>query len=281
MNILKKTLCLACLCAGMISAPRQSSDAAEYSFGIVPQFEQRKLHAIWNPIISALEKATGCSFKLATTLRIADFEKEYAAEQFDFVYMNPYFIVKGVAPGTYLPIVRDNRPHRGIIVVLKNGSIKKMSDLAGKTVAFPSPNAFGATLMTRSELERLFGVQVAPLYVKTHSSVYLHVATGLAAAGGGVQKTLEEQGAALRDMLSVLHVTQVVPNLPVAAHRRVPAAVREKVRRAFLALAATEQGRTMFAKIPMTDVVAASLSEYLVIAGWRLDRYFDGAFNEE
>jgi phosphonate transport system substrate-binding protein len=120
----------------------------------------------------------------------------------------------GVKPGTYLPLVRDNKPHRGIVVVRKGGPITKIADLDGKTVAFPSPNAIGATLMTRAELERLFGVKVVPLYVKSHSSVYLHVAKGLAAAGGGVMKTLQEQDAAVRDLLSVLHTTEVMPNLP-------------------------------------------------------------------
>ena len=39
-----------------------------YLFGVVPQFEQRKLYAIWDPIIKELEKRTGLDFTLATTL---------------------------------------------------------------------------------------------------------------------------------------------------------------------------------------------------------------------
>lgn len=130
----------------------------------------------------------------------------------------------------------------------KDGPIRKIADLQGRTVAFPTPNAISATLMTRSELERLFGVTVVPVYVKSHSSVYLHVAQGLTVAGGGVLKTLQEQDAAVRNLLSVLHTTEVMPNLPVAANRRVPADVLEKVRRAFLALAMTDEGRAMVAK---------------------------------
>lgn len=255
-------------------------DVRQYSLGVVPQFEQRKLYAIWKPIIDALEKETGLSFNLVTTLKINDFEKEYMAEQFDFAYMNPYFIVRGVAPGTYLPLVRDNKPHRGIVVVRKDGPITKVGDLAGKTVAFPAPNAIGATLMTRAELERKHGVEVVPLYVKTHSSVYLHVAKGLAAAGGGVEKTLHEQEPGVRDQLTVLYTTEVMPNLPVAANRRVPAEVREKVQRAFLALGTTDEGRALLAKIPMTEIVATSLDEYLVIEKWGLEKYFDPKWSD-
>lgn len=250
-------------------------DLPQYSLGVVPQFEQRKLYAIWKPIIEALTKETGLSFNLVTTLKINDFEKEYMAEKFDFAYMNPYFIVRGVAPGTYLPLVRDNKPHRGILVVRKDGPVSTPADLQGKTVAFPAPNAIGATLMTRAELERKYGVQVEPLFVKTHSSVYLHVAKGLAVAGGGVVKTFEEQDPEVRDQLRVLHTTEVMPNLPVAANRRVPVEVREKVQKAFLALGATVEGKELLAKIPMTEIVATSLDEYLVIEQWGLDKFFD------
>lgn len=258
----------------------ENKPAAEYAFGVVPQFEQRKLYAIWKPLVDALKKETGLSFRLVTTLKINDFEKEYMAEKFDFAYMNPYFIVRGVAPGTYLPLVRDNKPHHGIVVVRKDGPVRAVGDLAGKTVAFPSPNAIGATLMTRAELERKFGVLVVPLYVKSHSSVYLHVAKGLTPAGGGVLKTLQEQDAAIRDLLSVLYTTEVMPNLTVVANRRVPADVREKVRRAFLGLATTDEGRALLAKVPMTEVVATTLEDYLVIEKWGLEKYFDPAWSD-
>jgi phosphonate transport system substrate-binding protein len=256
-------------------------DPREYSFGITPQFAQGKLYAIWKPIIDELEKKTGLSFKLVTTLKLNDFEKEYMAEKFDFAYVNPYLIVGGVKPGTYLPLVRDNKPHRGIVVVRKDGPISKITDLEGKTVAFPSPNSIGATLMTRSELERVFGVKVVPLYVKSHSSVYLHVAKDLAAAGGGVLKTLQEQDAAVRDLLTVLHTTEVMPNLPVAANHLVPAGVRDKVQHAFLELAATDEGRALLAKAPMTEIVSTSLDDYLVIEKWGLERYFDPTWRED
>jgi phosphonate transport system substrate-binding protein len=267
------------ICAG--AARAEDKGPSEYSLGVVPQFEQRKLVAVWTPIIAELERTTGLSFKLMTTGKLNDFEKQYMAEQFDFVYMNPYFIVRGVKPGTYIPVVRDNKPHRGVVVVRKGGPISTVADLAGKTVAFPSPNAIGATLMTRSELERLFGVKVVPLYVKSHSSVYLHVAKSLTAAGGGVLKTLQEQDAGVRDLLTVLHTTDVMPNLPVAANRRIPSEVREKVQRAFLALGTTDEGRALLAKVPITEIVAATLDEYLVIEKWGLEKYFDPKWSED
>lgn len=81
----------------------------------------------------------------------------------------------------------------GIIVVKKDSPVQSASELDGKTVAFPSPNALGATLLPRAEFDREFNIKVNELYVKSHSSVYLNVLLGKTAAGGGVQKTLSLQ----------------------------------------------------------------------------------------
>ena len=150
-----------------------------YSFGVVPQFEQRKLYAIWKPIVEDLEKRTGLSFELVTTLKIQDFEKAIARGDFDLIYVNPYHIVQAYADQGYMPLVADKAPLRGVLVVRGDGPIQKPEDLEGKIVAFPSPNAIGASLLMRADLDQIFHVSVTPLYVKTHSSVYLHVAQGL------------------------------------------------------------------------------------------------------
>lgn len=58
----------------------------------------------------------------------------------------------------------------GIIVVKKDSPVQSASELDGKTVAFPSPNALGATLLPRAEFDRKFNIKVNELYVKSHSS---------------------------------------------------------------------------------------------------------------
>lgn len=265
-----------CLFFACVSGAR----AEEYVFGVVPQFEQRKLYAIWKPVIEELEKRTGLSLKMATTVKIQDFEKEYIKGNFDFVYMNPYFMVVGEEAGRYVPLVRDKAALRGILVVRKDSPIKKISDLNGKVVAFPTPNAIGASLLMRADLERLFSTFVKPVYVKTHSSVYLHVVQGLAAAGGGVEKTLQEQAEAVRGALRVLYTTRDMPSHPIAAHPRVKIDDREKVRRALLDMAETEQGRKLLSEIPIRKLTSASMDDYTHMLKWGLDLYWDPSWKE-
>lgn len=262
-------------------ADRGSPASKRYVFGVVPQFDPRRLYAAWDPVIKELEKSTRFEFKLVTTSDITKFEKELLEGGFDFVYANPYQAFKANKTRGYIPLVRDDAPLRGILVVRKDGPIRSVHNLNGKVVAFPSPVAFGASLLVQADLERLFHVSVTPLYVKSHSSVYLHVANGLTAAGGGVEKTLQEQGEDIRNSLRVIYTTRDTPSHPVAAHPRVPAEQREKVRKALLAMGNTPEGRELLSKIPVKRIISTSMDDYRIMRDWELERYGDPFLKEE
>lgn len=276
---------LASLVLAMVLASHQSASAveqpapaaAEYTISAVPQFEQRKLYATWKPIVDELARRTGLRFKLVTILTIQDFHKAYGRGEFDFAYVNPYNIVHFRDTQGYIPLVADNVPLRGILVVHKDSAIKTVADLDGKTVAFPSPNALGASLLVRADLEQIYHVRVTPLYVSTHSSVYIHVAKGLTAAGGGVEKTLQEQDKAVRAQLQVIYTTRPCPSHPIAAHPRVPPEVREQVRAALRAMGETNEGKEMLARVPITQLTPVTYDDYAIMCRWGLDKYWQAA----
>lgn len=244
-----------------------------YKFSVVPQFERRQLFAIWQPIVDELQKRTGLRFQLVTALSVTDYENEVMGGQYDFIYLNPYMMpIVADKPG-YIPLVRDSKPLRGILVVRKDSPFQRVEDLHDKTLAVPSMTALGASLLLRAELDRQFKVQPRVVVAKTHSSVFLHVINGLAAAGGSVQKALAEQDPRVRETLKVLHQTVAVPSHPLAAHKRVPASVRESVRQAFLDLSASESGRQLLAAVPMESPIATRIEDYEVLRSLNLELY--------
>ncbi len=269
-------LALAIQCVGWLAALHAPAAQAEeeYSFAVVPQYEQRKLFSIWKPIVDELSRRTGLKLKLVATLSVPEFERELSRGSYDFVYTNPYHVLRESSRQGYLPLVRDQLPLRGIIVVAKDSPFKAPADLNGVRLAIPSFNALGASLLVRADLERLFKARVEPINVKTHSSVYLHVANGLVAAGGGVEKTLQEQDPAIRDLLRVLYVTREMPSHPVAAHPRVAPAHRAAIQSALMAIAATPAGQEMLAKVPMQKPVLSSMQDYVSMREWGLDSYW-------
>jgi len=246
-----------------------------YTFGVVPQFEQRKLFRIWRPILDRLETRTGFHFRLKGSPRIPVFEQLFLAGQFDFAYMNPYHALMASAAQGYIPMVRDgSRQLKGILVVNRDSDIKSLEHLNGQMIAFPAPNALGASLLMRADLKKLHHINFMPLYVQTHSSVYLHVATGLTKAGGGVASTLARQKQEVREHLRVIYETRPMPPHPIVAHPRIPVEVREKVRQALLDIAASPEGAKLMAKIPMRKAVTTSIDDYKELGTWGLDAFY-------
>jgi phosphonate transport system substrate-binding protein len=258
-----------------IAFEHPKNEARTYSFGIVPQFEQRKLFRIWQPIIDEIERQTGLRLKIKGSAKIPNFEASFLAGEFDFAYMNPYHIVIANKSQGYIPLIRDGRHSlQGIVVVRKDSDIAQVSQLHAKKIAFPSPNALGASLIIRADLSDVFNIEFVPTYVQTHSSVYLHVAKGLADAGGGVIRTFNSQISNIQQRLRIVYKTREIPPHPVAAHPRVPREDRQLVLHALIALARTPQGKRLLARIPINDVVATSINDYNVIRDWKLDKYY-------
>jgi len=273
------TALLACFCFFLGITPVRGEEKhgpagneRVYTLGVTPQFERRQLFAIWKPILIELERRTGHRFDLAILPDIQTFERQYNAGTFDFAYVNPYLMVMN--PAGYVPLVRDNTPVTGILVVTKNHPAQTPADLEGKEIAFPAPNAIGASLLIRAELARKFRVNVIPRYVNSHTAVYLSVAQGIVSAGGGVRKTLNEQKPEVQDRLRVLYETASFPSHPIAAHPRVTTAVREEVRAALLAFASTPQGRILTQEIPLSHMVPAQTKDYLPLKNLGLEDFF-------
>lgn len=259
----------------VFSYARHDDNKISYTVGVVPQFEQRKLFKIWQPLLNELEKRTGFALHLVGSPKIPAFEKKFMAGEYDFAYMNPYHVLKAHKSQGYIPLVRDgSRRLKGVLVVKKDSPIQDVKGLEGKILAFPSPNALGASLLMRADLANLYGINFFPRYVQTHSSVYLNVALGQTVAGGGVMSTLRAQPKEVQDRLRVLYETRTMAPHPLAAHARVPVAHREKVKEAWLALATTEAGQAMLSKIPMRTAVPASIDDYTPMQAWGLDAFY-------
>jgi len=214
-------------------------------------------------------------WRLVSAPSIPDFERQFVAGEFDFAYMNPYHMIVSHQSQGYIPLARDvGRRLYGILVVHKDSPVTEIKDLDGKIVAFPAPNSVGASLMPRAEFARKYLITVRPRYVNSHDSVYLNVALGQADAGGGVQKTLEQQPESVKKLLRVLHKTVEIPPHPIVVHPRVPGKVQTLVKESFLALGDSETGQTLLQKVPIRKIGEASLGDYKVLEDMGLDEFF-------
>jgi len=262
------------LCAILLAPFGLAWGDASYSFGVVPQFEARELAAVWTPILEQVSQRSGLKLTMKGAPRIPDFEAAFQAGEFDFAYMNPYHAMIAARKQGYIPLLRDATPLYGVLAVAKNSPYQQVKDLHGKKISFPAPNALGASLLMRADLDALFKIKFTPLYAQTHTSAYLNTALGISEASGGVKATFDRQKSDLRDNLRIIYETRKSPPHPVVAHPRVTGAHRLRVKNAFLELAGTPEGAALLAKVPILQAVPASEKEYAILAEWNLEKYY-------
>jgi len=251
------------------------SDQEVLKVGVVPQFEQRHLFRSWQPILFELEKITALKFELVGSPKIPVFEKEFNKGAYDIAYMNPYHVLKAYKAQGYLPLVRDNKKLNGILVVNNGSSIRTVSQLMNKVIAFPAPNALGASLLMRSILTEKFGLMFTSKYVQTHSSVYLHVAKGVVDAGGGVDRTFYRQADVLKRNLRIIYETPEIVSHPIVIHPCISASKRHLIKNGLIALFKTTKGKRLFSNIPIDDLVTTTIDDYMSLEKYNLEKYFE------
>ncbi|WP_024611918.1 phosphate/phosphite/phosphonate ABC transporter substrate-binding protein [Pseudoalteromonas sp. TB64] len=249
--------------------------AQEYTFGVVPQYESQKLNAIWQPLLKQVSKQTGVTIKLITVESIPVFEQAFANGEYDFAYMNPWHSVIAHEKQGYLPLIKDaGRKLQGILVVNKDSGITKLSQLEGAEIAFPAPNALGASLLMRADLALLHGITIKPVYVQTHPSVYLNVALHSTMAGGGVMGTFKQQPENLQNKLDILYKTREISRHPIVAHPRVDPAIQLKVQQAILSIGQDPEFKYLLEEIPIIKPSIATLAEYQQLTQWGLRSFY-------
>ncbi len=262
------------LSAASVHAQERDNRSGSYTVAVVPQFPAAELHRDWTPLLRRISQTSGLNLSLKLHTSIPRFESEMMGGSPDFAFMNPYHAVMAAQAQGYVPLLRNAQALTGILVVQRTSPIKSIQELDGKELAFPAPNAFGASLWMRALLAERERVQITPVYVQTHSNVYRQVLRGKVVAGGGVNNTLLQESDEVRSNLRVLFETPGVAPHPLCAHPRVPGRVRQAIVDAVLQLTAETEGQSLLKNIFMSKPVKADYArDYAALAQYKLEKY--------
>ena len=222
-------------------------------------------------MLTELSRRSGIPLVFRTAPNIPIFEERLAKGVYDLAYMNPYhYVVFNKAPGYQAFAKEKDRRLKGILVVKKDSVYQKPADLAGKTVVFPAPAAFAASILPQAEFGRL-KIAIDARFVASHDSVYRAVASGLQEAGGGIQRTLEASPPEVRDALRVLVETPAFTPHAFAAHPRVPAESVAKVLATMVSLAEDEGGQRLLLPLAIKGFAGAQDKDWNDIRALDID----------
>lgn len=221
------------------------AQAQVLTVGVVPQQSATVLAGNWSPILQYLNERTGVELQFATASDIPTFERRLLAGDYDIAYMNPYHFTFFKKHRDFTAMVRrGDASIQGIIVVRKDSEIQTLEQLDGQKLAFPSPAAFAASVVPRAEIAKQ-GMNIEPVYVSSHDSVYLNVSRGFFVAGGGIGRTFNAINPNVNEQLRVLWKTQPYTPHAIAAHPRVDSAVVTKLTEALVDMVNNAEGKAL------------------------------------
>lgn len=258
-------------CLALCSLAAFAAPPKEFSVGVVPQQAATALAQAWIPLLAEVSQRAGVRLSFKTAPDIPTFEERMKRGEYDIAYMNPYhYTVFNKQPG-YRAFAREkNRKLVGIIVVRKDDPTGQLGELAGKTVAFPAPAAFAASILPRAEFSRQ-GIPITSRFVSSHDSVYRGVAQGIFAAGGGIKRTLEAIDPAIASQLRILTTTPAYVPHAFAAHPRVAEADLEKIMNGMRGLDQDEIGRHVLEALSFKGIEAGVDKDWDEIRKLRID----------
>lgn len=233
----------------MLTSSPAMAEEKIISFGIVPQQAAGKLAKLWVPILQYVSEKSGITLRFATAPNIPEFERRVAAGEYDIAYMNPYhYTVFSQSPGYRAFAKQKGKLIYGIMVVRSDSGIKSVQELRDQELAFPSPAAFAASVLTRAYLTNQ-QIPFTPKYVSSHDSVYLGVAKQLYVAGGGIERTLGNIAPELRSQLRILWKSDGYTPHAFAAHPDLNDDVLSSVASAFISMQSNETGAAVLRSI--------------------------------
>ena len=102
----------------------------------------------------------------------------------------------------------------------------------------------------------------------------MNVALGKFTAGGGVQKTFNQQNKNVKNKLKIIYTTSKVSPHPIACHPRVSDDLVNKISQAFINIGNDKNKRKLLSNIPMKKIGKASLSDYEELKIMGLQKYY-------
>jgi len=247
-----------------------SSATREYVFGVHPQRNPKKLRAVFGPLVNYLNShVQGAHFIFEASRNFAAFDQKLAGRQFDFVLPNPYGTIKGIKSGyrVFGKMGNDN-DLRGLFIVRRDSNIRTVADLRGKTLSFPAPTAFAATLMAKYFLHT-HGLNVnrdiQSLYVGSMESSLMNVYQRNVAAGTAYPpawRSFSKDQPQVAAELKVVWETEAMPDNSLMARDDMPQELVQRVAQALFSMHTNDEGRAVLARMDLSMFKPASNESY-------------------
>lgn len=246
------------------------STAQEYIFGVHPQRNPEKLHAVFGPLVTYLNRyVQGATFVFEASRNFSAFDEKQAKRHFAFVLPNPYGTVLGIDNGYKVFAQMGNENDlRGMIVVRRDSPIRNVTDLMGKTVCFPAPTALAATMMPKYFLHTHglnVNTDIKSRYVGSMESSLMNVYQRNVAAGTvypPAWRDFQNSQPQIAAELKVIWETEALPDNSIMARNDMPEELVDRVAQVILNMHTNTEGQAILAGMDLVRFKPANNETY-------------------
>jgi hypothetical protein len=236
-----------------------ASTGVEYRLGVPPMRPTRALWARYSPVVDDINsQIPEFQLRLESALTPGAYDNKLQNAELDIALVEPHRVLDFEVLG-YRVFARTGRGDRisGVLVVTTGGTIRRIKDLAGRTMSLSSRIALASSLVIADLKESgLDAAKVNISSVENEESALMNVFAGEADAAGVSRAAWERyrlERPESAEHLRVLRRTQDLPGVAVMAHKRIPKAHIQQLAKALVLLADCEAGRAALERAGFTE----------------------------
>ena len=262
-----RRLLAGCVALGLLMGPVGAFAGTQpLRFGVLPLQSPVALARLFIPLCARLAKALHRPIVFATAPDFRRFMARAQQGRYDMLFLNPYLYRQLHG---YRAVARiKGVPFIGLLITRRGRHIGPLTprSLKGRTIAFPDPDAFAATLMVKEYLHArgvIVDTEMRPVYLRSQDSVILAVSRGLVDLGGTWPWSLDQEPAAIRARVRILARTPPGPEMPIAVRDDMAPATVRALQKALTGLTGSAAGRAILRRMRIPAGFAiASPREY-------------------
>ncbi len=238
-------------------------------FGLLPSESVASKFRRYAPLREYLQQRLGREVVLETARNFRIFRERTLEAHYDLLETAPHFVPEAITGGRYVVLTTIVKPLTAEIVVRANSPYRRPADLAGAVVATPSLSA----VITRIGKEALAAAGLvgatAPRYVSfpTHNAAYAAV-LGQQAEAAVISVNVYNKARRQQQPLRSIGHSRAIPNMSMLAARRLPRALRERIREILIGMRDEPAGRRVLQEMAYPGYRKATANEFESLRGY-------------
>jgi phosphonate transport system substrate-binding protein len=233
--------------AGISTVAKKAKDKKTVYFGVIPRDNPRIMYEKYQPLLDYLSTETPYSYELVLKKTYDEAVNALASGAADVALLGPLTYLEARARCGAIAILKPrgadgNARYKSVIIKKKDNSLKSLSGLKGKSVAFASSRSTSGNLVPRYLLANS-GIHLGDLKgyfnFDYHDSVVKAVLKGQYAAGA-VRDSVARKYRKLG--IEAIAESEEIPTGPLVAGPGVPESIVEDIRGALLKLNPSDDG---------------------------------------